>query len=163
MDTSCSKIVKSFLLYQNTLYAFSFPISMILAIIVYGICVSMKCTSNSYMLQIIIPILTLILVNLLIDVISNLMIDPNEVNQLTSMCISRISKKTFHEDFEQQDQNNQNSKQIEMNMNNSEELRSPLNIIDNLYGGSVQVINQDSKQYTLPYNGMNSENFCKIA
>jgi hypothetical protein len=99
MDIPCSKIVKSFLLYQNPLYAFSFPISLIIAIVVYGICVSMKCTSSSYMLQIIIPIITLILVNLFIDAIANLMIDSREVQQLTSICLSTLSNR---ENFESQ-------------------------------------------------------------
>ena len=48
MFHDCSKVVESYLLYQNPLYAFSLPISLIIAIIVYGICISMKCSSNSY-------------------------------------------------------------------------------------------------------------------
>ncbi len=84
MFPDCSKIVESYLLYQNPLYAFSFPISLIIGIIVYGICVSMKCTSNSYMLQIIIPILTIIIVNVVIEYVSRMMLNKNELNNLTT-------------------------------------------------------------------------------
>lgn len=165
MYNSCSKIVKSFLLYQNPLYSFSFPISLIIAIIVYGICVSMKCTSNSYILQIFIPIFTIILVNLLIEVVSNLMIDQNEVKQLTSNCLSVFSKR---EHFQGSGLNEEISQekiiQSKSDSNSgSESLRSPLNIIDNLYNDTFQIINNDPTQYTLPYNGLNTESLCKIA
>ncbi len=167
MDIPCSKIVKSFLLYQNPLYAFSFPISLIIAIVVYGICVSMKCTSNSYMLQIIIPIITLILVNLFIDAIANVMIHPNEVNQLTSICLSHLSQRENFESQREESQEIQESQKKEIvqinTLSDSNDLRSPLPIIDNLYNDTFEVINQDPTQYSLPYNGMNSANFCKIA
>ncbi len=170
MYENCSKVVKSFILYQNPFYAFSFPISLFIGIIVYGICVHMKCTSNSYLSQIIIPILTIILVNLLIEVISNMMLNNNEIQKLTYICINYLNKS---EHFENEEENQQKKVEVinddikilnqNQNQSNDKDIVSPLNIVDNLYNSTFEVINKDNTPYTTLFNGLNSENNCKIA
>ncbi len=165
MFNDCSKVVESYLLYQNPFYAFSLPISLIIAIIVYGICVSMKCTSNSYMLQIIIPIFTMIIVNLVIEFVSRTMINKNEINELTKTCIQYLEK---NEHFENKPTSENeiakgNIKEKNQKMIISEPIRSPLKVIDNLYSGTYEVINNDPTPYTLPFNGLNTANNCPIA
>ncbi len=167
MLNDCSKVVESYLLYQNPLYAFSLPISLIIAIIVYGICISMKCTSNSYMLQIIIPILTIMIVNVVIEFISRIMLNKNEINDLTKTCIQYLEKA---EHFENEDDKNKDEKNKEVihlenkmaKMPQVESIHSPLKVVDNIYHGTYQVINNDSTPYMLPFNGLNTANNCPI-
>jgi hypothetical protein len=178
MYNECSKIVKSFLLYQNPLYSFSFPISLIVGIIVYGICVSMKLTSNSYLLQIIIPIVTIIFVNILIEYISSMHIDKQELDHLTELCLSYIQKQNkehFTQEEKEQEQDQEHS-QVQSpvsleskpltqeldQIQQEKELRAPLNIIDNLYNSTYEIINKDTSLYALPYDGLTSQNLCKI-
>ena len=66
---NCEKIVESFLLNKNPLYIFSFPISLIISIIVFGIATNNKWSSNSYILQILIPIVVLLLCMVCLDMI----------------------------------------------------------------------------------------------
>jgi hypothetical protein len=161
MFNDCSKIVESYLLYQNPFYAFSLPISLIIAIIVYGICVSMKCTSNSYMLQIIIPILTMIIVNIIIEFVSRAILNKNEINQLTKTCVQYLEKAEHFENEENKDNKEKDIKNVQIQF--QEPIRSPLKVVDNLYNSTYEVINKDSKPYTLPFNGLNSANNCPIA
>ncbi len=176
MFKNCSKVVKSYLLYQNPLYAFSFPISLIIAIIVYGICVSMKCTSNSYMLQIIIPILTIIIVNVVIEIVSNMMLNKTEVNSLTQTCIQYLEKNEhFESNVKVENKEKENKENKEDKENNKEKItsqisntyvepiRSPLKVTDNLYNSTYEVINKDTTPYRLPFNGFNTANNCPIA
>ncbi len=165
MFNDCSKVVESYLLYQNPFYAFSLPISLIVAIIVYGICVSMKCTSNSYMLQIIIPLLTIIIVNVIIEFVVRSMLNKKQINELTETCIKYLEKK---EDFENKPQKEEKEvKKVETEIIlQKEELHFPLKNVDNLYNSTYEVINKDTTPYTLPYNGLNGLNSasnCPIA
>lgn len=161
MDQLCVNVVKSYLLYQNPLYAFSFPISLIAAIVVYGICVYMKCSSNSYMLQLVIPILTIIVVNMLISLIAEMMINKSELNQLNALCVSMIQ-----EGFEGKKELNMDEKKMEevksVNVpeKKSEDIHSLLPIVDNLYNSTFEVINPDSTPFMLPYE--KAESMCNI-
>ena len=74
----CEKIVESFLLNKNPLYIFSFPISLIISIIVFGIATNNKWSNNSYILQILIPIVVLLLSMVCLDMISRMMISQSE-------------------------------------------------------------------------------------
>jgi hypothetical protein len=65
MNINCEKIVESFLLNKNPLYVFNFPISLIISIIVFGFATTNKWSNNSYILQILIPIVVLIHYSLL--------------------------------------------------------------------------------------------------
>lgn len=172
MFNDCSKIVESYLLYQNPLYAFSLPISLIIAIIVYGICVSMKCTSNSYMLQIIIPILTIMIVNVVIEFVVRTMLNKKEMNELTKTCIQYLEKSEHFENKPIEDKKDEvkdeikgkNKSQVNNQMPNyMEPIHSPLKVTDNLYNSTYEVINKDSKPYSIPFNGLNSANNCPIA
>ncbi len=161
MFNDCSKVVESYLLYQNPFYAFSLPISLIIAIIVYGICVSMKCTSNSYMLQIIIPIVTMIIVNIIIEFVARTMLNKNEINNLTKRCVQYLAK---NEHFENSEDSNEiiNINKVKpmqkLSMPSSSSVES-ISVNNNLY----EVINDDSKPYTLPFNGLNSANKCILS
>ena len=164
MFNDCSKVVESYLLYQNPFYAFSLPISLIIAIIVYGVCLSMKCTSNSYMLQIIIPIITMIIVNVVIEFVARVMLNKEEINQLTKTCVQYLEKAEHFENKPSEDDNKEENKNQVNNQvpNYVEPIRSPLNVIDNLYNGTYEVINNDPTPYSLPFNGLNTENNCPI-
>jgi len=83
---NCDKLVETYLLNKNPLYTFSFPIALIISIIVFGYATSNKWSNNSYILQILIPILTLVLVMVVIDMISRMMISTNEKDRLTKLC-----------------------------------------------------------------------------
>ncbi len=162
MFNDCSKVVESYLLYQNPFYAFSLPISLIIAIIVYGICVSMKCTSNSYMLQIIIPIVTMIIVNIIIEFVARAMLNKNEINNLTKTCVQYLAKNEHFENSEDSNENIKKNNQVKpiqkLSMPSSSSVES-ISVNNNLY----EVINDDSKPYTLPFNGLNSANKCILS
>jgi hypothetical protein len=83
---NCEKIVESFLLNKNPLYIFSFPISLIISIIVFGFATNNKWSSNSYILQILIPIVVLLLSMVSLDMISRMMISFDEKDRLMKLC-----------------------------------------------------------------------------
>lgn len=83
---NCEKLVETYLLNKNPLYTFNFPIALIISIVVFGFATSNKWSSNSYILQILIPILTLVLVMVCIDMISRMMISSDEMEMLTKKC-----------------------------------------------------------------------------
>ena len=82
----CDKIVEKYLLIQNPLYTFSFPISVLVAIIVFGIAKAYNWSNNSYINQILIPILALLITMILIDLISRLMINKENKFKLVELC-----------------------------------------------------------------------------
>ena len=86
MHINCDKLVETYLLNKNPLYTFSFPIGLIISIIVFGYASSNKWSNNSYILQILIPILTLVLVMVAIDMISRMMISVKEKDRLIKLC-----------------------------------------------------------------------------
>ena len=61
MELNCKEIVERYLLNQNPLYAFSFPIAILVAIIFFGVAKAYKWSDNSYVNQLLIPILALLL------------------------------------------------------------------------------------------------------
>jgi hypothetical protein len=83
---NCEKIVESFLLNKNPLYIFSFPISLIISIIVFGLATNNKWSSNSYILQILIPIVVLLLSMVCLDMIARMMISSDEKDRLMKLC-----------------------------------------------------------------------------
>ena len=103
MNINCEDIVEKYLLNQNPLYAFSFPISILIAIIVFGICKAYKISENSYINQILIPITSLLLVIVIIDILSRFMISKNESNILLMQCKNwknnKVNKETNIEKF----------------------------------------------------------------
>ncbi len=163
MINDCSKVVESYLLYQNPFYSFSLPISLIIAIIVYGICVSMRCTSNSYMLQIIIPIITMIIVNGIIEFVARLMLNKNEINDLTKTCVQYLEQAEHFDNTKTLENKEENKDNKEKVFTDTESIHSPLKVTDNLYNSTYEIINKDLRPYSLPYNGLNSKSNCSIA
>ena len=86
MILNCNEIVEKYLLIQNPLYAFSFPISVLVAIIIFGVAKAYKWSNNSYINQIIIPLLSLILTFVALNVISKMMISDNDRTNLLNLC-----------------------------------------------------------------------------
>jgi hypothetical protein len=92
MDIDCSQIMKNYLLNQNPLYAFNFPLSILIAIIVFGFAKAYKWSNNSYINQILIPIVTFLLAMVVIDIISRAMISQAKLDMLVNKCQNNISK-----------------------------------------------------------------------
>jgi len=86
MNLNCDKIVEKYLLIQNPLYAFNFPISILVAIILFGCSKAFKWSNNSYVNQLLIPVLGFLLSMVLIEFISKWMISDEEKSRLTILC-----------------------------------------------------------------------------
>jgi hypothetical protein len=86
MDMNCHLIVTKYLLNQNPLYAFSFPISILVGILFFGLSKAYSWSDNSYVNQILIPILAFLLSMVIIDMISKMMINKHEMHELMEMC-----------------------------------------------------------------------------
>jgi hypothetical protein len=86
MEFNCEQVVERYLLNQNPLYAFSFPIAILVAIIMFGVAKAYTWSDNSYVNQLLIPILALLLTMVIIDIISRLMISNNERTKLLQLC-----------------------------------------------------------------------------
>lgn len=91
MEINCETAVEKYLLNQNPLYAFSFPLALLVAIILFGIAKAYKWSENSYINQILIPILAFLLTMVLIDVISRMMIKKEEKMRLIELCKSLMN------------------------------------------------------------------------
>jgi len=94
MEINCETAVEKYLLNQNPLYAFSFPLALLVAIIMFGIAKAYKWSDNSYINQILIPILVFLLTMVLIDVISRMMIKKEEKIRLVELCKSLMSNQS---------------------------------------------------------------------
>jgi hypothetical protein len=88
MEVDCTSLVQRYLLLKNPLYTFNFPISILVAIIVFGYCRAYKVSDNSYINQILIPIVALLLCMVILDLISRSMISTGEVERLSKLCSS---------------------------------------------------------------------------
>lgn len=88
MEINCDQVVEKYLLNQNPLYSFSFPISILVAIIIFGCAKAYNWSDNSYINQILIPILTFLLTMVFIDIISRWMISHDEKTRLVQLCKS---------------------------------------------------------------------------
>ena len=91
MEINCETAVEKYLLNQNPLYAFSFPLALLVSIIIFGIAKAYKWSDNSYINQILIPILAFLLTMVLIDVISRMMIKKEDKVRLVELCKSLMS------------------------------------------------------------------------
>jgi hypothetical protein len=86
MDICSEKMIEQYLLLKNPLYAFRFPIALLLGIFIYGYFEMKKISSNSYINQILIPIAAILFVMVLIDMISRVMVSQNEKERLMKLC-----------------------------------------------------------------------------
>ena len=92
---SCEEIIEKYLLNENPLYTFSFPISLLCGIIMFGIMQAYNVSKNSYINQLLIPIATIFIVMVLIDVISKNMIPYNIKKTLYNNCQSWKNNQTM--------------------------------------------------------------------
>jgi len=95
MDINCGDTVEKYLLNKNPLYAFSFPIALIVGIIFFGISKAYMWSDNDYVNQILIPIVAVLLTMVIIDFISRAMITKNEKMNWISKCESWKKKKNI--------------------------------------------------------------------
>jgi phosphate/sulfate permease len=86
MQINCEKIVEKYLLNQNPLYAFNIPLSILIAIIVFGIAKANDWSKNSYINQILIPIVSFLLSIVIIDMLARLMIDNSKKQEFIQLC-----------------------------------------------------------------------------
>jgi len=91
MEINCDGLVERYLLLKNPFYAFNFPIAILVAIIVYGFAVSNKFSNNSYINQIIIPIVALLLTMVIIDIVSKALISNEKKSRLSKLCSSWLN------------------------------------------------------------------------
>lgn len=91
MEIDCDAIVERYLLIKNPIYTFSFPISVLLAIIVFGVMKAYKYSDNSYINQILIPFTTLLVSMVLIDMVSRSFISKDEKEKLKKLCSSYMN------------------------------------------------------------------------
>ena len=91
MEIDCDAIVERYLLIKNPIYTFSFPISILLAIIVFGIMKAYNYSDNTYINQILIPFTTLLVSMVLIDMISRSFISQDEKEKLKKLCSSYMN------------------------------------------------------------------------
>jgi len=82
----CEYLIKEFLLNKNPFYQFRLPISILISILVFTSFINCKKIKNSYLLQIVIPLGTLVVAYLLINLLSNLSINKNELNKMRHIC-----------------------------------------------------------------------------
>ena len=155
MNINCEDIVEKYLLNQNPLYAFSFPISILIAIIVFGVCKAYKISENSYINQILIPITALLLVIVVIDILSRFMISKNESNILLMQCKNWKNNKVDVENFKSQsiiEENNflEDIGEISTNIKKEniikkDNLEIPISEINGISPSPLNYINNDSK------------------
>lgn len=86
MKINCNQIVEKYLLNQNPLYSFNLPLSILITIIVFGFAKANKWSENSYINQILIPLVTLLLSLVVIDLIARCMINKNKKNEMAQLC-----------------------------------------------------------------------------
>ena len=86
MEINCEQIVENYLLNKNPLYAFRFPLSILISIIIFGVSKAYKWSENSYINQILIPILAFLLSMVILDIISRFMISQNDIVKLVQLC-----------------------------------------------------------------------------
>lgn len=153
MNINCENIVERYLLNQNPLYAFSFPISILVAIIVFGVCKAYKISENSYVNQILIPITALLLTIVLIDILARTMIPKHESNILINQCKNWKNSNVTVENFKPNNEFKEKIVELEENipeMKNTKENENHLEIphcqIKGLEPSSLNYSNYDNSK-----------------
>lgn len=86
MEINCEQIVENYLLSKNPLYAFRFPLSLLISIIIFGFSKAYEWSDNSYINQILIPIVVFLLSMVILDIISRLMVSKKKMLKLVQLC-----------------------------------------------------------------------------
>lgn len=174
MNISCEQIVEKYLLRQNPLYAFNFPISLLIAIIIFGISKAFEWSSNSYVIQILIPILAFLLSMVAIDLLSKVMINKTTYNNMLNTCkLWSTDKKNNFEHFKNEYiENNENNEDNEEFINshkiveNINIVENPIESISNLKPYPIESINENNAKCIENSNCCNlcsgTNNPCKI-
>ena len=94
MEIDCDALVQRYLLIKNPVYTFNFPISVLIAIIVFGFMKAYKVSDNSYINQILIPISSLLVSMVIIDMVCRSLINKDEQSRLKKLCLSYMNDPT---------------------------------------------------------------------
>lgn len=86
MNICSEKMIENYLLYKNPLYAFRFPLALLVGIIIYGYSEMRKWSDNSYINQLLIPIASILVMMVVLDMISRMMISQKEKKRLMLLC-----------------------------------------------------------------------------
>ena len=96
MEIDCDALVERFLLIKNPLYTFNFPISILVAIVVYGVMKAYKLSTNSYITQILAPLSSLLVSMVLIDMLCRAMINQDEKDKLNRQKYEILESQNKH-------------------------------------------------------------------
>lgn len=91
MEIDCEALIDRYLLIKNPIYTFSFPISILVAIVAFGVVKAYKYSENSYITQILIPLSVLLVTMVFIDLISRALISKEEKERLKKLCSSYMN------------------------------------------------------------------------
>lgn len=91
MEIDCEALIDRYLLIKNPIYTFSFPISVLIAIVVFGFIKAYKYSDNSYINQILIPLSALLVSMVIIDLVSRALISKEEKERLKKLCSSYMN------------------------------------------------------------------------
>ena len=91
MEIDCEALIDRYLLIKNPVYTFSFPISVLVAIVVFGFIKAYKYSNNSYINQILIPLSALLVTMVFIDLVSRSLISKEEKERLKKLCSSYMN------------------------------------------------------------------------
>jgi phosphate/sulfate permease len=156
MDLNCKDIAEKHILNKNPIYAFNFPISLLVAIFIFGITSSSKISNNSYIVQIVIPILAFLLSMVVIDMLSRNMISNEETQKIIEDC-SLVNKK-YNLPYINDDSEPLNPEKFENNYLLEEESNEIQN--DSIYNSSEDI---DSESvHPTPSNEMPNDDFTSL-
>lgn len=175
MEINCNNIIEKYLLNKNPLYAFSFPIALIIGIIFFGISKTYRWSENDYVNQILVPVVAVLLTMVLIDFVSRYMISTIEKESLVNKCNSWKNSKnmkaqkphTLHKNIENFSSGNfsiqdneihnnlhmdekifkvlSNHQNVDVNKSLENNVETPICQIPNIHPSPLDSINNDSK------------------
>jgi|SaaInlStandDraft_5_1057022.scaffolds.fasta_scaffold02508_3 hypothetical protein len=143
MEIDCDAIVERYLLIKNPIYTFSFPISVLISIIVFGFVKAYKYSDNSYINQILIPLTTLLVCMVVIDMVSRALVDKDDKEKIKKLCSSYMNdpnkfKKILKEKALNMDEVEKYNGKVDGFVNNNNEQVMQENVIDPLKDRSQQ-------------------------
>ena len=168
MEINCEALVEKYLLNLNPLYAFGFPLAILVGIVLFGFSKAYNWTDNSYINQILIPILSFLLTLVLIDIIARLMINKEKKMELVKLCkmwvhnpnnknnilnknnvnmdlILNTNNKNFEYYTNNDNTENENTDILIESYKNDKFVESPISEISNIFPQSLEAKNNGSK------------------
>ena len=168
MEINCEASVEKYLLNLNPLYAFGFPLAILVGIVLFGFSKAYNWTDNSYINQILIPILSFLLTLVLIDIIARLMINKEKKMELVKLCkmwvhnpnnknnilnknnvnmdlILNTNNKNFEYYTNNDNTENENTDILIESYKNDKFVESPISEISNIFPQSLEAKNNGSK------------------